>query len=70
MKVITVYVEMNKRLGVLVLGTPLDESVFINYADFVAGSWDKSARIWLNRKCTMTLTGKIFHIVLFCIKMR
>jgi hypothetical protein len=35
-----------------------------NYAEFVAGSWDKTARIWLNRKCTMTLTGKIFLIIL------
>ncbi len=60
MKVITVYVEMNKRLGVLVLSTVLNwtKVYMYNYADFVAGSWDKTARIWLNRKCTMTLTGK------------
>ena len=31
------------------------------FGSLLSGSWDKSAKVWLNQKCVMTLQGNEFY---------
>ena len=58
---ILVSVLVSKLVAVAVL---VLVSVLVMLTKCILGSWDKSARVWFNRKCTMTLTG--IHLCSYC----
>ena len=38
-------------------------SLFVGtFGTIISGSWDCTAKVWINRKCTMTLTGHSFAL--------
>ena len=38
-------------------------SIYVGkFGTIISGSWDCTAKVWINRKCTMTLTGHSFAV--------
>ena len=38
-------------------------SIYVGkFGTIISGSWDCTAKVWINRKCTMTLKGHSFAV--------